>query len=560
MILSSPTNGKTTAIPSVAPVRKRPGRWLVLACALVAAIAVAGIAVWRLTLPAPVALVTTPVEQGTLARSITASGIVNPQNTILVGSQVSGTISEIDVDYNSVVRTGEVLARIDPTAFQAALNQAVSTLAQTRANASVAASTAVGAEASIGVQAGTANAASENVGVAQADVTALADAIVTAQSNVVKAQSALVLAQQTIARDTSLVSQGFIAQNTVDADRATLEAAQSGVTGAQGSLTQARSQKLAGVRQMNLTVSQSASQDAQNTVAGAQAAASQSGAAAAKAAIGIQTAQVATAAYNLAHATITSPVNGTVIARDISLGETVAASFSTPTLFTIAQDLSKMEVDLAVGEPDVGAAKIGDPVTFTVLAYPTVFSGTVSMVRQNPTTVSNVVTYTTVVVVDNKAGLLRPGMTANASVQTQSVAGALIVPLQALEWKPSAAIASQYHLAPRAKSAKPGSTKPGIAAGSQFGATMGAGATALPSGSTGRIFVVRSGVLVVVPVQIVLTSATQVAVKPATGALSTSDAVVTADSTGPQAKASAKAASPAFGQSSQSGGAARAVH
>jgi HlyD family secretion protein len=184
------------------------------------------------------------------------------------------------------------------------------------------------------------------------------------------------------------------------------------------------------------------------------------------------------------------------------------------------------------------------------------------MVRQNPTTVSNVVTYTTVVIVDNTAGLLRPGMTANALVQTQGVAGVLIVPLQALEWKPSAAVATQYHLAPRAGPSKPGATKPGIVAGSQFGATMGAGSTALPSGSTGLVFVLRAGVLVAVPVKILLTSATQVAVKPIRGTLAANDAVVTADSTGPAPKsgAASKAAAPGFGGPSQGGGAARAVH
>ena len=125
---------------------------------------------------------------------------------------------------------------------------------------------------------------------------------------------------------------------------------------------------------------------------------------------------------------------------------TVAASFSTPVLFTIAQDLSKMEVDLAVGEPDIGSVKVGEPVDFTVLAYPnTTFTGTVSQVRQNPTVVSNVVTYDTVVIVNNNDGLLRPGMTANAMIQTQNVANALIVPLQALEYRPSADLTARYH-------------------------------------------------------------------------------------------------------------------
>jgi HlyD family secretion protein len=310
-------------------------------------------------------------------------------------------------------------------------------------------------------------------------------------------------------------------------------------------------------------VAQSISQNAQNTVTGATAQASVGTAQAQAAAIGIQEAQVKTAEYDLAHTTITSPVNGTVIVRNVALGETVASSFSTPVLFTIAQDLSKMEVDLAVGEPDIGAVKNGDPVTFTVLAYPQTFSGTVAQVRQNPTVVSNVVTYDTVVIVNNKAGLLRPGMTANALIQTQSVSGALIVPIAALEYRPSAATKSTYHLAASAGYAPAhphGAGTVGTATGSQFGATMGAGATALPAGSHGRIFVKRAGTLVAVPVQVVLTSGTQVAVKPLSGTLQLNDAVVTADTVGAAPRTSAVTqAAPSFGASAQGGGAARAV-
>lgn len=543
-IAPPPSNGATTPLSKAAPAAPKRRRALLLGAALAVVLVIAGIVVWRTLLVAPVALVTTPVLQGTLLRTVTSSGTVNPQNTISVGSQVSGTISEIDADYNSVVKTGQVLARIDPTLFLASLAQAQSELQQTEANARVAAASAAGAHAGIAVQNATANAALQNVNAARANAAAQTDAIAAAQANVVKAQSALVLAQQTIARDASLLSQGYVAQNAVDADQASLEAAQSGVGAAQATLIQTRSQAVASTQQANQALAQSQSQNAQNTVAGATALASLGTAQAQAAAIGIQTAQVKTAEYNLAHATITSPVNGTVIVRNIALGETVASSFSTPVLFTIAQDLTKMEIDLAVGEPDIGAVKAGDPVSFTVLAYPTTFTGTVSQVRQSPTVVSNVVTYDTVVIVNNKSGLLRPGMTANAFIQTQSVTNALIVPLQALEWRPPAAIAV---------------TKVGTASGSQFGATMGAGATTLPAGSRGRIYVERAGALVGVPVQIELTAATQAAVKPLSGTLQAGDAVVTADTSGAARPAAGQAKSPSFGQGAQAGGAARAV-
>src|SRR5579872_4719482 len=485
------TNGGSGVLSKPEPL-KRANRAQLIGAGLVVIIVIAGFVVWRALLPAPLTVVTAKVQQGTLVRTVTASGTVNPQDTISIGSQVSGTISEIDVDYNSVIKTGEVLARIDPTAFQAALDQSRAQLSQTEANAREAAASAVGANAAIIVQHATANAAVQNVSVARANAAAQADAIATAQANVDKAQSALVLAQQTMTSDASLLSQGYVAQSVVNADRANLEAAQSGLTAAQAALTQARSQSVASTEQANQAVAQSQSQNAQSTVAGAQAQASVGTAEAQAAAIGIQAAQVRTAQYNLAHTTITSPVNGTVIARNVALGETVAASFSTPVLFTIATDLTKMEVDLAVGEPDIGAVKKGDPVTFTVLAYPNTFTGTVSQVRQSPTVVSNVVTYDTVVIVDNKLRLLRPGMTANALVQTQSVNGALIVPLQALEWQPSATVAARYHL--------PATATQKRAARSKFGATTGAGAAALPAGSSARVFVLRLGKLVVVQI------------------------------------------------------------
>jgi HlyD family secretion protein len=137
---------------------------------------------------------------------------------------------------------------------------------------------------------------------------------------------------------------------------------------------------------------------------------------------------------NLDHTVITSPVDGTVVARDVSVGQTVAASLQTPTLFSIAQNLGKMEVDINVGEPDIGNVKPGDPVDFSVLAYPNrTFHGTVSQVRINPQTVNNVVTYDVVVLVANAGGELLPGMTANATIDVAKAQNALTVPLAALQ-------------------------------------------------------------------------------------------------------------------------------
>jgi len=281
-------NGKIDVSPKPKPARKvRHVRLIGAALAAIVVVALAAVFVWRALVPASIALTTVPVQQGSLVRTVTASGTVNPQNTISIGSQVSGTISEVDVDYNSVVRTGQVLARIDPTLFQTALTQSQAQLAQTEANARQAAATAVGAQASISVQSATALAAAQNVNVARANAAAQADAIAGAQANVDKAQSALVLAQQTMTRDASLLSQGYVAQNAVDADKASLETAQAGVTSAQATLTQTRSQAVASVQQANQALAQSQSQNAQNTVAGAQAQASRGTAQAQADAIGI---------------------------------------------------------------------------------------------------------------------------------------------------------------------------------------------------------------------------------------------------------------------------------
>jgi HlyD family secretion protein len=539
-------NGAAGAAPGAAAVQRRPfprvPRLPLVVAAAAIVLLVAALFVWRALAPPSLQLATVAVGSGTLVRTVTSSGTVNPQNLISIGSQISGTISEIDADYNSVVKTGQVLARLDPTQFQTSLDSAEAQLAQTEAAAREAAATASGAVAGVTAQRDTATAAAENIAVATANAAAQTAAVGTAQAGVVKAQSALVLAQQTMSRDTTLLAQGFIAQSAADADQSALDAAQAGVASAQAALAQARSQAVAATQQENQAVAQSHSQLAQNAVAGAQAQASAGSAQAQAAAIGIELAQVRTAQYNLAHTTITAPVNGTVISRNISLGETVAASFSTPVLYTIAQDLSKMEIDLAVGEPDIGAVRAGDPVTFTVLAYPTVFSGTVSQVRQNPTVVSNVVTYDTVVIVDNKAGLLRPGMTANAQIQTQSVANALLVPVAALEWRPAA-----------------GSATSGTAAGSKFGATLGAGAAALPAGSTGHVYVERDGQPRAVPVSILMTAGTQAAVKALGAPLQPGDLVVTGTISGTPTVAATRPNVPGFGGPGGAGGAARAV-
>ncbi|MHB8462499.1 MAG: efflux RND transporter periplasmic adaptor subunit, partial [Vulcanimicrobiaceae bacterium] len=388
-------------------------------------------------------------------------------------------------DYNSKVKKGEVLARIDPTQLQAQLDQANATLVVTESQAQAQAANASGAQS--------------GVAVARAGIQ-------TAQSNVSKAQSAYTLAQATVSRDRALLVQGYLAQNIYDADASAAVAAQSALAAAQAALVQA-----------NASTSQSS----------AQAMGSQYTAQSQNAAIAVSRAQVAQVAYNLQHTIITSPVDGTVVARNVSVGQTVAASFQTPTLFTIAQNLQKMQVDIAVGESDIGNLRVGNGVDFTVLAYPSkVFHGVVSQVRVNPTTVSNVVTYDVVTLVDNPNLELLPGMTANATINVAIVRNELIVPTQALSWRPATAAPRKGS---RTSSSTPKPSATGLTA-SPWGQTApGVGVSALP-GATGLLFVRNGSTMHAVRVRVDLISGTQAAVTPISGTLNVGDAVVISDS------------------------------
>jgi HlyD family secretion protein len=439
-----------------------------------------------------VQVITTPVVQQTLTQSVTASGTVNPQNSISVGTQVSGTISQLDVDYNSKVTKGEVLARIDPSAIQDQLDQAAANLAQAQAQATE----------------------------AGANTTAEAAGATAAQTAIPKAQSALTLAQEQLTRDQTLFKEGYIAQETVQQDQSTV--AQDATAVAQAQAAYAQTQAQTSAEGAGTQAAQAAAQAAAATVAQDQ--------------------------VNLNNTVITSPVNGTVIARDVSIGQTVASSLSTPTLFLIAQDLDQMEVDINVGEPDIGGVKQGDTVNFTVLAYPNqVFTGKVTQVRINPTTVNNVVTYDVVVDVNNTTGQLLPGMTANATINVASTPNALVVPLSAVHAK---------------------ATKSGASAANPWGGSASSSSSVI-SGEAATIMVQRNGKITRVPVQVGLVTTTQAAVTPASGAtLVAGDKVVTAMSGGSHKGAyqgqraqgqGAASTNPLAGGSSASRGATRGI-
>lgn len=299
-------------------------RWIVLGVLVIAAIVWFG---YKTThRPDPAAQYTTQtIATGDLSEVITANGVINPVRVVSVGTQVSGTVAKLNVDYNSRVTLGEVLCELDPSVYAAKLAASEATLANIR--------------------------------------------------------STLALTRANAARSAELFEQNYISR-----------------------------------------------QDYETTAQTAASAAAQASAA---------EAQIKQDRTNLGYTIIRSPVSGVVISRQVDLGQTVAASFATPVLFTIARDLTEMQIEAAVAEADVAKVRIGQPVTFTVDAYGNrSFTGTVRQIRLNPTTQQNVVTYTVIVHVANPDGALLPGMTANATFLVSDHSNVLLIPNAALSYKP----------------------------------------------------------------------------------------------------------------------------
>ncbi len=285
-------------------------------------------------------------ERGDIRAMVSATGTVNPVTTILIGTQVSGTIKELFVDFNDVVRKGQLLAQIDPSSFEAQM-------AQASANLSL------------------------------------------ALANLEKSKVALRNAKTTFERNSTLFEKNFISRSDLDASETAYLSAEAQIKASEAQVLQARAA---------LELSQT----------------------------------------NLRYTRILSPVNGTVISRNVDVGQTVAASFQTPTLFSIAQDLKKMQINTSVDEADIGAIKKHQPVFFTVDAYPDItFRGKVSEVRNSPTMVQNVVTYDVIVDVNNSELRLKPGMTANVSIILADKKDVLRVPNAALRLRmPDKALAA----------------------------------------------------------------------------------------------------------------------
>ena len=286
--------------------------------------------------------VTGQVDRGSVVRSVTATGTVNPVVVVQVGTYDSGPIIAIYADFNSRVKAGQLIAKIDPRPFTVKVHQAEAALAN-------------------------------------------------AQSQLGKDQADLVYKELTFQRDLKLHEENVISQDTLDSASSAFKQAASQVALDQSLIKQ-------------------------------------------------QAANLEEAQVNLAYTDIISPVDGTVVSRNVDVGQTVAASFQTPTLFLIAKDLTQMQVDTNVSESDIGDVREGETAEFGVDAFPNrVFQGSVGQVRQVPISVQNVTTYDVVVNVPNPEFLLKPGMTANVTIITAQRDNVLRVPIQALRFSPKSA-------------------------------------------------------------------------------------------------------------------------
>ncbi len=339
---------------------------------------------------------TARVEQGALTAAVSATGNLNAVTTVQVGSQVSGQIKELLADFNTLVKKNQVIARIDPEIFDAKVNQA-------RADVASAHATVLNQEA--------------QVQKAKADVENARAALAEAKANTAKAQVAVVDAKRDFDRKSELFRRELIANSDLDSSQAVHDSALALLEAAR-----AKEQSLAaGI--------QSASAQLRVTDAQLQSA---------RAGVDQKKAALVQAQADLDHTTIRAPVNGVVVSRAVDVGQTVAASLQAPTLFTIAEDLTKMQVEASVDEADIGRIKLEDRSSFTVDSFPgQQFGGTVVQIRKAALVVQNVVTYTVVVAVDNPGGRLLPGMTANVKMIVAEKPSVLKVPNAALRFRPA---------------------------------------------------------------------------------------------------------------------------
>ena len=363
---------------------------------------------------------TVRIERGPLTAAVSSTGNLNAVTTVQVGSQVSGQVKDLYADFNTLVKKNQVIARIDPEIFEAKVSSAKADVDS--------------------AQATVANQVAQ-VEKAKADVENARAALAEAKANTAKAQVTVLDSKRDLERKTELFKRELIAKSDLDSAQALYDSSV-----ALGDAARAKEQSLsAGIQS---AIAQLRVVDAQLLSARAQ--------------VDQKKAGLVQAQADLEHTTIRAPVNGVVVSRQVDVGQTVAASLQAPVLFTIAEDLTKMQVEVSVDEADIGRVRLEDRATFTVDAFSgQTFTGSVTQIRKAALVVQNVVTYTVVVAVDNPGGRLLPGMTANVKMITAEKPTVLKVANAALRFRPAGADAT-----PGAPAAAPGPPAAGGGRGS----------------------------------------------------------------------------------------------
>lgn len=339
---------------------------------------------------------TSTVDRGELEMVISASGTLKATNTVEIGTQVSGVIEEVLVDFNDEVKAGQVIARLDDRMLRASLQQAQASVQQ--------------AELQLAQrERAYADAQRYNNG-EQTDLS-----VREAEANLQQIKAQLDLAERNFNRYKNLYEKGAASRIEYENKQMEYERLQANYNSASTSVDRTK----ANLSSVDLQRTREDLLTAKANLQSARAAHRQ-------------------AVVNLEHTEIRSPIDGVVLSRNIEHGQTVAASFQTPILFSIANDLTKMEIEASIDESDIGYIQQGQPVNFNVDAYGQAsFTGTVQEVRLQPTVVSNVVIYTVIIATENKDQQLMPGMTANLAIVTEQVKDALIIPVTALHFQPN---------------------------------------------------------------------------------------------------------------------------
>ncbi len=381
---------------------------------------------------------TAKAEKQDISTSITATGTIEPVTKVEVGTQVSGIISKIYVDYNSYVRKGDIMAELDRTNLSSELVSAESNLSSAQSSANYQDKSIDAAAKNLDIIRKNLEISNKDLSIAENNLELAKKNVDHARKNVEYTKKDVDIAQANLQRYSTLFQRGLISANDYEQAQSTLNNALQSYNNAVQSLNNA-TQSLNSSQQSYNSTRTSNNQAIENvTQAQLQYDQSISEAAQARNQVEVQKQNVSKAHTNLGYATITSPIDGIVLSKEVEEGQTVAASMTTPTLFILAQDLTDMRVIAKVDEADIGGVKEGQRVTFTVDAFPEdVFQGGVTQVRQEATTESNVVTYEVVISAPNDDLKLKPGLTANVTIYTMEKFDVLSIPSKALRFSPN---------------------------------------------------------------------------------------------------------------------------